>query len=49
MGQYLYPNLEGVAISINKLWKTRYPAYKIRIISKKQFEIVKMQAQKKEQ
>jgi len=28
-------NLEGVAISINKWWKTRYPAYKIRIVSKK--------------
>ena len=23
-------NLEGVAISINKWWKTRYPEYKIR-------------------
>jgi len=26
-------NLEGVAISINKWRKTRYPAYKIRIVS----------------
>ena len=42
-------NLEGVAISINKWWKTRYPAYKIRIVSKKEFELVKMQAKKKEQ
>ena len=42
-------NLEGVAISINKWWKTRYPAYKIRIVSKKEFELVKMQAEKKEQ
>ena len=33
-------NLEGVAISINKWWKTRYPAYKIRIVSKKEFELV---------
>ena len=49
MGQYLYPNLEGVAISINKWWKTRYPAYKIRIVSKKEFELVKIQAEKKEQ
>ena len=49
MGQYWYPNLEGVAISINKWWKTRYPAYKIRIVSKKEFELVKMQAEKKEQ
>ena len=42
-------NLEGVAISINKWWKTRYPTYKIRIVSKKEFELVKMQAEKKEQ
>ena len=42
-------DLEGVAISINKWWKTRYPAYKIRIVSKKEFELLKMQAEKKEQ
>ena len=42
-------DLERVAISINKWWKTRYPAYKIRIVSKKEFELVKMQAEKKEQ
>ena len=36
-------NLEGAAISINKWWKTRYPQYKIRIVSKKEFEKVKMQ------
>ena len=42
-------NLEGVAISINKWWKTRYSEYKIRIVSKKEFELVKMQAEKKEQ
>ena len=42
-------NLEGVAISINKWWKTRYPPYKSRIVSKKEFELVKMQAEKKEQ
>ena len=42
-------NLEGVAISINKWWKTRYPGYKIRIVSKKEFELVKMKAEKKEQ
>ena len=41
--------LKGVAISINKWSKTRYPAYKIRIVSKKEFELVKMQAEKKEQ
>ena len=42
-------NLEGVAISINKWWKTRYPAYKIRVVSKKEFELIKKQAKKKEQ
>ena len=41
-------NLEGVAILINKWWKTRYPGYKIRIVSKKEFELIKMQAEKKE-
>ena len=40
-------NLEGVSISINKWWKTRYPAYKIRIVSKKEFELVKKQAGKR--
>ena len=39
-------NLEGLAISINKWWKTRYKSYKIRIVSKKEFELVKMQAKK---
>ncbi len=34
-------DLEGLAISINKWWKTRYPEYKIRIVSKKEFELVK--------
>ena len=42
-------NLEGLAISINKWWKTRYLAYKIRIVSKKEFELIKMQAEKKVQ
>ena len=42
-------NLEGAAISINEWGKTRYSAYKIRIVSKKEFELVKMQAEKKEQ
>ena len=42
-------DLEGVAISINKWWKKRYPEYKIRIVSKKEFELVKMHAEKKEQ
>ena len=42
-------DLEGIAISINKWWKTRYPQYKIRIVSKKEFELVKMREQQKEQ
>ena len=42
-------DLERVAISINKWWKTRYTGYKIRIVSKKEFELVKMKAKKKEQ
>ena len=37
-------NSQGVAISINKWWKTRYPEYKLRVVSKKEFEQVKMQA-----
>ena len=47
MGKIYAQDFEGVAISINKWWKTRYPAYKIRIVSKKEFELVKMQAKKK--
>ena len=39
-------DLEGLAILINKWWKIRYPEYKIRIVSKKEFELVKMQAEK---
>ena len=39
-------NLEGVAISINKWCKKRYPEYKIRVVLKKEFELVKMQAEK---
>ena len=41
--------LGGAAISINKWWKTRYPEYKIRVVSRKEFEIIKMQVKKKEQ
>jgi len=41
-------DLKGVAISINKWWKKRYPTYKIRIVSKKEFELIKMLAEKKE-
>ena len=42
-------DLEGIAISINKWWKTRYPEYKIRIVSEKEFKLVKMQEQQKKQ
>ena len=42
-------NLTGVATSINKCWKTRYPEYKIRIDSKKKFEQLKMQEQQQQQ
>ncbi len=38
-------DLGGIAISINKWWKTRYPQYKIQIVSKKEFELVKMREQ----
>jgi len=31
----------GNSISINKWWKTRYPSYKIRIVSKTEFEKIK--------
>ena len=39
-------NLEGASIWINKWWETRYPEYKIKEVSKKEFELVKMQAEK---
>ena len=42
-------DLTGVAISINKWWKTRYPEYKMRIVSKKEFENIKMQEQQQQQ
>ena len=28
-------DITGIAISINKWWKKRYPEYKIRVVSKK--------------
>ena len=40
-------NLEGVAISINRWCKTRYPEYKIRVVSKKEFELIKIQTEKR--
>ena len=42
-------DLTGVATSINKWWKTRYPEFKIRIVSKKEFEHIKMQEQQQQQ
>ena len=42
-------DLKGVAISINKWWKTRYPEFKMRIVSKKEFENIKMQEQQQQQ
>ena len=35
-------DLKGVAISINRWLKKRYPSYKIRIVSKVEFEKVKL-------
>ena len=40
-------DLEVVAISINKWWKTRYPEYKLRVVSKEEFALVQKQAKKK--
>ena len=40
-------DLERVAISINKWWKKKYPEYKLRVVSKKEFELLKIQARKK--
>ena len=42
-------DLAGVAISIKKWWKTRYPEYKIRLVSKKEFKQVKIQEQQQQQ
>ena len=35
-------DLTGIAISLNKWWKTRYPKYKMKVVSKNEFEQVKM-------
>ena len=34
-------DLTGIAISINKWWKTKYPNFKIRIVNKIEFERIK--------
>ena len=36
-------DLIGVAISINKWWKKRYPEYKLRVVSKEEFKQVIIQ------
>ena len=41
-------DLKGVAISINKWWKTRYPEYKMRVVSKKEFEQIKISEQQQQ-
>ena len=35
-------DLAGIATSINNWWKRRYPEYKLRVVSKNEFEKVKM-------
>ena len=42
-------DLTGEAISINKWLKTRYLECKMRIVSKKEFEHIKMQEQQQQQ
>ena len=37
--------LTGIAISINRWWMKRYPEYKLKVVSKKIFEQVKIQKQ----
>ena len=41
-------DLKGVAISINKWWKTRYPEYKMRVVPKKEFEQIKISEQQQQ-
>ena len=41
-------DLKGVAISINKWRKTRYPEYKMRLVSKKEFEQIKISEQQQQ-
>ncbi len=42
-------DIKGVAISIKKWSETRYPEYQMRMISKKNFEKVKIQEQQQQQ
>jgi len=48
-GSIFTQDLTGLAISINKWWKTRYPEFKMRVVSKKEFEHIKMQEQQQQQ
>ena len=41
-------DLKEVAISINKWWKTRYPEYKMRVVSKKELEQIKISEQQQQ-
>ena len=41
-------DLTGIAISLNKWWKTSYPKYKMRLVSKKKFEQIKIQIRQKQ-
>ena len=41
-------DLKRVSISLNKWWKTRYPEYKMRVVSKKEFEQIKKQARQEQ-
>ena len=36
-------DLNGIAISLNKWWKSRYPQYKMIIVSRKEFDQIKTQ------
>ena len=42
-------DLKLVSFSINKWWKTRYPEYKMRVVSKKEFEQIKLKEQQQKQ
>ena len=42
-------DISGVIISINKWSKTRYPEYKIRLVSKNEFKKIKLIQQQKDQ
>ena len=42
MGQYFNQDLEGVAISIINCWGKKISRIKIRVVSKKEFELIKL-------